>query len=134
MCHLSKTLYKWINGETWWILITDYFSGIKHGDARISKVSPISWLKNLLNHFPPTCNYKYLHLNQWDELFNNPYLKNLLQLFGFTIHTTVSDTSHQNGPVRWSRMTLANSIWAMLTVANVNLFLAICLVRYYLIL
>ena len=30
-----------INGETLWILISDHFTGIKHGDTRLSKTSPI---------------------------------------------------------------------------------------------
>ena len=32
-----KSNYEGINGETCWILVTDHFTGMKHGDTRISK-------------------------------------------------------------------------------------------------
>ena len=44
-----KTIYEGINGETFWILITDNLNGMKHGDSRISKAATIDWLGNLLN-------------------------------------------------------------------------------------
>jgi len=31
-----------LNGETSWILVTDHFSRMKHGDTRVSKASPIN--------------------------------------------------------------------------------------------
>ena len=36
--------YIGLNGETSWILVTDHFSRMKHGDTRVSKASPINWL------------------------------------------------------------------------------------------
>ena len=75
----QKTIYEGTNGETCWILITDHFTGMKHGDAIISKVSHIVWLVNLLNRYYPDCNNKYIHLDQGGDLFNNPDVKNLLQ-------------------------------------------------------
>jgi len=36
--------YIGLNGETSWILVTDHFSRMKHGDTRVSKASPINGL------------------------------------------------------------------------------------------
>jgi len=36
--------YIGLNGETSWILVTDHFSRMKHGNTRVSKASPINWL------------------------------------------------------------------------------------------
>ena len=77
-----KTTYEGINGETFWILITDNFTGMKHGYERIPKASPIACIRNFLNQYYPTFNEKYIHLYQGDKIFNKPYVKNLLQLFG----------------------------------------------------
>ena len=93
------TIYKVTNGETCWILITYHFNRMKHGDTRIPKASPIYCLRNFLNQYPPTCNEKYIHLDKGGEFFNDQYLKDLLQTFGYTIHNTGADTSNQNGSV-----------------------------------
>jgi len=37
-----------LNGETSWILVTDQFSRMKHGDTRVSKASPVNWLRDFL--------------------------------------------------------------------------------------
>ena len=74
-----KTIYEGINGETFWILITDHCNGMNHGDARIYKASPIAWLRHLPNQYSPTCNDKYIHLDNGGELFDKPYVNKLLQ-------------------------------------------------------
>ena len=94
---------------------------MKHEDARIYKVSPIAWLRNLLNHYSPTCNDKYIHLDQWGDLFNDSYVKNLLQYFGYTLHPTGYDTSHQSGSFEQAHRTLANYIQSMLTGSNLDI-------------
>ena len=73
-----KNIYEGINGETFCILVTDHFTGMKNGDAIIFKASPIDWLRNFLTQYPPTYNNKYIHLDQGGKLFNNPYVKNFL--------------------------------------------------------
>ena len=75
----QNNIYEGINGETFYIFITDTFKGTKHGDAIIYKASPIDWLRNFLNKYSPTFNYKYSHLDKGGELFNNPDVKDLLQ-------------------------------------------------------
>ena len=116
-----KTIHEGINGETCWILITDHFTGMKHGDTRISKASHIAWLGYLLNQYYPICNNKQIHLDKGGELFNNPYVKNLLHIFCYNLHPTGSDTSYQNGPVELDHTKLANYIKAMLTGTSLNI-------------
>ena len=94
---------------------------MNHREARISKAFPISWISHSLNQYYPTCNEKYIHLDQGGELFNNPDVKNLLQSFGYTLHPTVVDTSHQYGPVERAHRTLDNYIRAILTEYNLDI-------------
>ena len=117
----QKTIYEGVNGETYWIFITDHFTGIKHGDERIPKTSPIAWTKHSLNQHCPTCNNKYTHLDQWGELFNKPDANNLQQSFGRTIHPTGADTFDKNRLVEQPHRKLANSIRAMLSGANLDI-------------
>ena len=117
----QKSIHEGINGKTVWILITDNFTGMNNVDASISKVSSITCLRNLLKHYSPTCNDKYIHLDQRGELFNNPYVNNLLKWFCYTLNPTGSDTSNQNGPVKWSHIKLAKSLWGMLNGANLDI-------------
>jgi len=49
-----------LNGETSWILVTDHFSRMKHGDTRVSKASPISWLRDFLEKHAPACSGKLM--------------------------------------------------------------------------
>ena len=103
------------------MLITYHFNGMNHEDVRIYKASPIAWLGHFLYQYSPTCNKKYIHLYKGVEIFDNPYIKNLLQLLCYTLHSTGSDTYHQNGPVERYHSTLSNSIQAMLTGANLDI-------------
>ena len=75
----QDTIYEGINGKTCWILITYNFTGMKYGDAIIYKASHIAWIRNLLNQYYPTCNNKYIQLDQGGELFNDPDIINLVQ-------------------------------------------------------
>ena len=61
--------YEGLNGETAWILVTDHFTGTKHGDTRQSKSSPLEWLRHFLNQYSPNCQSKYAHMDQGGELF-----------------------------------------------------------------
>jgi len=60
--------YEGINGETSWILVADHFTGTEHGDCRISKASPVEWLRHFLTTYSPTCSDKYIFLDQGGEL------------------------------------------------------------------
>jgi hypothetical protein len=112
--------YEGINGETSWILVTDHFTGMKHGDSRISKAAPLSWLRHFLAQYSPTCHNKYVHMDQGGELFNNPDIRNLFTQHNYDIYPTGADTSRQNGPVERGHRTLGNSIRALLTGSNLD--------------
>ena len=107
--------FEGINGETAWILITDHFTGMKHGDTRISKAAPVNWLRHFLAQYNPLCKNKYVYMDQGGELFNHPDVQNLFTSSGYQIFPTGADASHQNAPVERAHRTLANSIRALLT-------------------
>lgn len=108
------------NGETCWILVTDHFSRMKHGDTRISKASPLNWLEHFLKRYAPTCTGKYVFLDQGGELYANPAVRALFSRFDYDIRPTGADASNQNGPVERGHLTVANAIRAMLTGANMD--------------
>ena len=112
--------YEGINGETCWILITDHFTGIKHGDTRISKAAPLRWLAHFLAQYSPTCNDKYVHMDQGGELYNNIEVRNLFEKKGYKVFPTGADSSHQNGPVERGHRTLGDAMRAMLLGANLD--------------
>ena len=112
--------YEGINGETCWILVTDHFTGMKHGDTRMSKSPPLQWLAHFLSQYNPHCDNKYVHLDQGGELFNHPEVRNLFEKKGYTIHPTGADPSRQNGPVERGHRTLANTIRALLLGAGLS--------------
>jgi len=115
-----KKSYEGINGESALIVVTDHFTGMKHGDTRVSKAAPLHWSEHFLNQHSPHCKMKYAHLDQGGELFNNPFVKNLFALFNYEILPTGADSSHQNGPVERAHRTLANSMRTLLTGANLD--------------
>jgi len=110
--------YIGLNGETSWILVTDHFSRMKHGDTRVSKAPPIEWLRNFLKSHAPKCSGKYVFLDQGGELFNNPEVHCLFARFGYAIRPTGADSSNQNGPVECGHGVVANAIRSMLLGAN----------------
>ena len=115
-----KSDYKGINRETCWILVTDYFTGMKHGDTRISKGPPLQWLAHFLAQYNPHCQNKYIYMDQGGELFNHPEVRNLFKKKGYNILPTGADNLHQNGPVKRGHRTLANTI-CMLLILGANL-------------
>jgi len=58
------------NGETSWILVTDHFSRMKHGDIRVSNASPLNWLREFLEKHAPTCSGKCVFMDRGGELHN----------------------------------------------------------------
>ena len=110
--------YLGLNGETSWILVTDHFSRMKHGDTRVSKASPVEWLRNFLENHAPKCPDKYVFLDQGGKLYNNPVVIQLFKRFGYDIQVTGADASNQNGPVEQGHGVVANAIRAMLLGAS----------------
>ena len=94
---------------------------MKHGDTRISKAAPVLWLKHFLAQYKPLCRDKYVYMDQGGELFNNPEVKNLFTKAGYIINPTGADASCQNGPAERGHRTIADTIRALLTGAQLSL-------------
>jgi len=66
------------------MLATDHFSRMKHGNTRVSKASPINWLRDFIQKHAPACPGKYVFMDQGGELYNNPEVRKLFTRFGFS--------------------------------------------------
>ncbi|KAG7374842.1 reverse transcriptase RNA-dependent DNA polymerase [Nitzschia inconspicua] len=109
-----------LNGETCWILVTDHFIRAVFGDTRVSKASPIEWLRSFLRQHSPQCPGKYVYLDQGGELYANPAVRALFEEFGYAVRPTGADASNQNGPVERAHLTVANALRAMLLGAGLD--------------
>ena len=107
-----------LNGEKAWILVADHFSRRLHGDTRISKGTPIEWLRRFLTNHSPKIPDKYIFVDQGGELYHNPEFVELCHEFQYVVRPTGADASNQNGPVERAHLTLANAVRAMLHGAN----------------
>ena len=113
--------YLGINGETSWILVTDNFSRQLIGDTRLSKASPLHWLRHILDQYSPKCHDKYVYMDQDGELYKNPLVRDLFAEFNYDIRPTGADASNQNGPVERAHLTVGNALRAMLLGANLDI-------------
>jgi len=102
--------YIGLNGETAWILATDNFSRMKHGHTRVSKASPINWLRDFPEKHAPACSGKFVFMDQGGELYINPEVCKLFTRFGYDIGPTGADASNQNAPVERGHLVVANTI------------------------
>ena len=110
--------FEGINGETAWILITDHFTGIFKNN-QISKAAPVQWLEHFIAQYNPLCrDNKYVFVDQWSGLFNNPEVVTKL---GYTIHPTHANASNQNGPAKCGHQPIANMMQAILTGSNLDI-------------
>jgi len=114
----SNDDYIGLNGETSWILVTNHFSRMKHGDTRVSKASPINCLRDFLEKHAPACSGKYVFMDQGGELYNNPEVRKLFTRFGYNIRPTGAAASNQNALVERGHLVVANTIRALLLGAN----------------
>ena len=113
--------FEGVNGETTWVLVTNHFTGIHHGDTRISKSAPVlQWLKHFLAQHKPTCSSKYVYMDQGGKPFNNPEIKNIFTKSGYCIYPTGVDASNQNGPNERRHFTIANTVQALLTGSGID--------------
>ena len=71
--------YVGINGETCWILITDYHTGMQYGETCRSKASPIEWLQEWLHVHSPNLNDKYVFMDQGGKFYLNPDIVNFFK-------------------------------------------------------
>ena len=65
-----------INKESAWILIYDAQTKMLHDDCQTSKASPVKYLESFLQGYSPTCENKFLMLDQGRELYPNPEICN----------------------------------------------------------
>ena len=112
--------YIGLHGETCWISVYDHFSQRLHGDTRVSKGTPLSWMRAFLKAHTPRIAGKYVYLDQGGELYHNPEVNKLFKEFNYEVRPTGADASNQNGPVERSHRTVANAIRAMLHGANLD--------------
>ena len=110
--------FEGINGKTAWVLIKDHFIGVKHGDTRMSKAAPALWLKQFSAQHNPPCKDKHVCMDQGGKPFDNLEVKNLFTKPGCAIHLTGADASNQNGPAEQGHRTIADTMRAFLTGAD----------------
>jgi hypothetical protein len=110
-----------LNGESCYIMIADHATGTLYGTTRISKGSPLNWLRAWLHRHSPTVDNKYVVLDQGGELYHNPAIRDLFKKeFLYDVYPTGADASHQNGPVERSHQTVGNALRTMLNGANLD--------------
>jgi hypothetical protein len=107
-----------INSETCCILLADHFSKTLDGTPLISKGAPLTWWNNWLLRNSLKVPNQYAYLDQGGELYKNPKVCDLFEMFGYSIRATGADSSHQNGPVDIAHLTISNALRTMLIGAN----------------
>ena len=110
-----------IDGETWWILISDGKTRMLHGDCGLTKASPIKHLRSFLCEYSPNRPDKWDVFDQGGELYRNPDVCKLFKEFGYNIFPTGGDASHQNRPVERAHQTIAQSVKAVLIGAGLDI-------------
>ena len=103
-----------IKGETCYVLITDYFSGMIHGKVLVNKAPPIKYFNQWLARFSPEILDKTVRFDQGGELGRSRRVIKLFQDQGYTVQLTGADSSHQNGLVEHSHQTLGNMMRSLL--------------------
>ena len=101
------------------VIVMDHFTRQLFGDTRLSKASPIYWLRHFLQMHAPSCPNKYIFMDQGGELYHNPEVRKLFKLYGYKINPTGADTSRQNAVERHHR-TIGNGIRALLIGVNLD--------------
>ena len=109
-----------LKGETCYVLITDYFSGMVHGKVLVNKGPPLLYFNQWLARFSPDIPNKTVRFDQGGELGRCRRVTDLFQQFGYTIQLTGADSSHQNGSVERSHRTIGNMIRSLLHGAELS--------------
>ena len=92
-----------------------------HGDCRITKASPLKFLRSFLEEYSPKVENKWVVLDQGGELFKNPQIINLFREFHYTIMPTGADASRQNAPVERAHRTIGTAIKSVLVRAGLDI-------------
>ena len=85
--------YVGINGETYWVLITDHHNGIQYGKTCCSKMSSIECLCQWLQVHSPFVKHKYVFMDQGRELYSNPDIFNVFTNHHYEVHPTGINSS-----------------------------------------
>ena len=91
---------------------------MQFGATRRSKASYIEWLCQFLLQYDPTCQDKYVYLDQGDELYANSKVNNVFLNHHYDIFPTSTDSSQKNGPVKEAHQSICDNIRALLTGAD----------------
>ena len=113
-----STDFEGLNGESTWILMTQHFTGMRQRDTRTSEAAPVLWLKHFLAQHNLHCRNKCLCMDQGGELFDNLEVENLFIKARHAMCPTGANASNQNGPVKRDHCTIADTMHAFLTRAN----------------
>ena len=73
-----------INGETCWILISDGKTSMLHGDCRLTKASPINYLRSFLCEYSPNCPDKWVVLDKVENYIGIQMFVNYSKSLGIT--------------------------------------------------
>ena len=107
-----------LKGETCYVLITDYYSGMLHGKTLVNKEPPTEYFNQWLARFSPDITEKTVRFDQGGELGRCRRIIKLFHDFGYTIQLTGADSSHQNGSVERSHRSIGNMIRSLLHGAD----------------
>ena len=76
----SQIDVKGMNGETAWILVSDCYSKMLHGDCRLTKATPMKWFERFLENYAPIhVKNKFVMFDQANELYHNPEVSTLFK-------------------------------------------------------
>ena len=103
-----------------------------HGDCRLSKTSPIKYLKPFLTQYSPTYDHKFCVMDLGGELYSTHEVQTLFQSFGYKIYPTGSDASFQNGPVKRGHKIVSIGIKSLLTGVGLKIKFWLCVFMYVL--
>ena len=126
--------YLGYNGETCFILIYDHKTETLFGSPRMSKATPLQWLRRWLHqHVPKDLTDRYVFLDQGGELFANPALRLLLERdFQYRLCPTGTAAHHQNGLVERANQTVCHGIKQLLLGAALPILFWPCAFHYFL--
>ena len=109
-----------INGERAWLLISDAQTQMLHGDARLSKSSPVEYLESFFKEYLPPVKNKWVMFDEGGELAGNPLIHNVCKKYGYSVYNTGGYSSNSNGPCERAHRTVSDGIKALLQNAGVK--------------
>jgi hypothetical protein len=109
-----------LRGETCYVAINCYYSGMIHGKTLVNKDPPLEYLNQWLTRFSPDITNKTVRMDQGGELAKCRRVVKLFQDYGYAIQPTGADSSHQNGSIERSHQTIGNMVRSLLHGASLD--------------